>query len=340
MSNLFDRTSNTAAADLSAAFTVGLNNFEKASEFRKVTISDLAAWVGANGPVAAVIGTPADGATLGRVRFVDAIGGEVSSVPGGERGQASIDFQIGRTGASEIASGFLSVLLGGFGNTASGTGAVAIGGESNKSSGDAATAIGGGSNLVTGKGATAISCTSTTVSGEGAAAVGSQASEASGKYSVIVGGIKVKAERYGESASGSFVFSGQGDAQRIVLNAGAETANATPTPLFLDGPGASERMDVPVGSALAFTAKVFGISTGGTVAGFYIRQGIIRNTAGTTALIGSIQSVGTDIETDVGLNVTITADNTNDALDISVTGIAATDMRWLAVVECNQIGFA
>ena len=35
----------------------------------------------------------------------------------------------------------------------------------------------------------------------------------------------------------------------------------------------------------------------------------------------------------------ITADNTNDALQITVTGGASTNIRWMATVDAIEIGF-
>lgn len=57
------------------------------------------------------------------------------------RGNDSSDLQVARDSASQIASGYASVLVGGFGNTASGTYSAAFGGY-NVSSGEASLAIG------------------------------------------------------------------------------------------------------------------------------------------------------------------------------------------------------
>jgi hypothetical protein len=65
----------------------------------------------------------------------------------------------------------------------------------------------------------------------------------------------------------------------------------------------------------------------------------IKNVGGTTSLVGAVEAIGTDIEDNVLTDVVITADNTNDALDISVTGIAAETWRWVCVIEGLEIAY-
>jgi hypothetical protein len=71
----------------------------------------------------------------------------------------------------------------------------------------------------------------------------------------------------------------------------------------------------------------------------YVRRVVIKNVGGTTALVGTVETVGTDIEDNASTDVAITADNTNDALQINVTGIAAETWRWVAVVEGLEIAY-
>ena len=70
-----------------------------------------------------------------------------------------------------------------------------------------------------------------------------------------------------------------------------------------------------------------------------MRKVSIKNVGGTTSLIGSVEAIGTDIEDNVLTDVTITADNTNDALQINVTGISGETWRWVAVVEGLEIAY-
>jgi hypothetical protein len=117
------------------------------------------------------------------------------------------------------------------------------------------------------------------------------------------------------------------------------TTDATKTTLFLDG--ASVRLVLPASTTWAATIYVNGRSTGGTDNAFYIRQCLIkRDGANNTALVGTVQTVGTDIESNAAWDVEVTADDTNEALQIAVTGAAATTIRWVARVELVEVGLA
>jgi hypothetical protein len=126
-------------------------------------------------------------------------------------------------------------------------------------------------------------------------------------------------------ASGQFAANGDAQRARFVLR--NKTTNATATELFLDG--SATRLTVPSGKTIGGTIQLCGASSGGEEAVHYIRQFLIRNRGGTTGLIGSIQTVGTDIESSglAACSVTITAlDNagdTTDALKVEVQGPAA-----------------
>jgi hypothetical protein len=40
-----------------------------------------------------------------------------------------------------------------------------------------------------------------------------------------------------------------------------------------------------------------------------------------------------------GLVATVTADDTNEALQINVTGLASTNIRWIAVIDYSQVSY-
>ena len=88
------------------------------------------------------------------------------------------------------------------------------------------------------------------------------------------------------------------------------------------------------------TINIAGITSGGTSAAHYIRKVAIKNVGGTTSLIGTVSTIGTDVEDNALYNVTITADNTNDALDIQVTGVVGDTMRWTVHIEGVEIKYS
>jgi hypothetical protein len=68
----------------------------------------------------------------------------------------------------------------------------------------------------------------------------------------------------------------------------------------------------------------------------FIRKVSIKNVGGTTSLV-SESTVGTDYA--AGTSLAITADNTNAALQIAVTGITSETWRWVAHVEGVEIAY-
>lgn len=119
-------------------------------------------------------------------------------------------------------------------------------------------------------------------------------------------------------AHASGQFSARGDAQRARFVMRNKTTTNAAVELFLDG--SSTRLTIPSGKSVGGTIQISGVTSGGETANLYIRQFLIRNRGGTTALIGSIQTVGTDIEGIDLTNPSLTADDTNDALKVEVTG--------------------
>ncbi len=258
--------------------------------------------------------------------------------------------------------------------SASGTGAVAMGskatatqadtvsiGNSNsgsadgaKATGTSATAIGGastGANLAgpiaSGVGAFAVNYLAEASGTRGCAMPGATASGSpsfagptlstgtvSGNSSVGFG------ERYLVNKAftighGMGRFSADGDCQWNISFYKGSTANSTPVELEL-GDTASAYLSVASGQVYGFIANIMGKDTTSGDVAYYTRRGIIKNIGGTTS-ISTVQTVGTDIEDDASWDVSITADDTNDRIDLTVTGDASNTVRWNASVEYLQL---
>jgi len=138
-------------------------------------------------------------------------------------------------------------------------------------------------------------------------------------------------------AKSSEEFGDNGDAQFAQFIARIKTTNDTPTGMRLNG--STLRLTIPSGKVFSFIAQITGIKSDGSAVAKYIREGTIKNVGGTTTMVGSVITVGTDHEDNASTDVAITADDTNDALDISVTGIAAETWRWVAVVQGVEIAY-
>jgi hypothetical protein len=278
---------------------------------------------------------------------------------GNARGTNAVDLQSFRSDASHVASGQSSVTIG-VQNAATASESMAIGrlcvasglqscamGIQSISSGANAVAIG---YQVTASGQGAVSLGWVSVaSGQYSFAAGRE-NTASGSYAVSIGsfstasgdfshtfGLSAVASRHGMIASAAGTFAAAGDAQAVRFVLRNKTTNNTATTLFLNG--SSTRLTVTSGTIIFADVLISGVKSDGSAAACYKRKVAIKNVAGTTSLIGSVETIGTDIEDNASTDVSITADDTNDALQINVTGITGETWRWVAVVEGLEIAY-
>ena len=115
------------------------------------------------------------------------------------------------------------------------------------------------------------------------------------------------------------------------------TTNATPVNIFLNG--TSELISVINGTAMFVTVNIGGIKSDGSAGAHYIRKVAIKNVGGTTSLIGAVSTIGPDVEDNVSYDVLIQADNTNDALQVQVTGVVGETLRWTIHIEGVEIAY-
>jgi hypothetical protein len=227
-------------------------------------------------------------------------------------------------GLSNVASGNYSFAAGN-GNTASSTAAVAIGNSNTASTSLYPVAI-GQANTSTGVVSVAIGNFNT----------------ATGDNSFVTGR-SGKSYLWGQRSHSAHYFAAVGDAQFSSLVARNSTTNATVTELFLDG--LSLRAVIP--SSTTWVAEIEVVaraSTGTSHACFKRRCLISRDGSNNTALVGSVQVIGSDIGSNVGSppsgwDVTVSADDTNESLKIAVTGAVSTNIRWVARIDLVEVGY-
>jgi len=243
-----------------------------------------------------------------------------STATGGNvRAANAVDLQTFRAVATHVASGLQSVICGGASNTASGEQSGVTHGQLNVASGQLADAAGS-------------SCTASALLASARGSVCTASAQ-----SAIARGERSLANRLGMYAAASGQFSAVGDAQYVRFVARRKTTDNTATTLLLDG--STTQLTITSGKILFADIMVSGIKSDGSAAACYKRKVAIKNVGGTTALVGSVETIGVDIEDNASTDVAITADNTNDALQINVTGIAAETWRWVAVVEGLEIAY-
>ena len=229
----------------------------------------------------------------------------------GYRAKASVNFSLAVGGAQNIASGTYSVALGGETSLASGGGSFAAGGEFPTASGAFAVALGGSVN---------------TASGE--------ASYAYGKRSL--------ADKVGKYAYGAQLVGTSGATQAGMMVLIAATADATPKSLVSNTnvAGTTNQIILPNNSAYFFSGTVIARqqASGGTAVGAWEIKGAIsrEGTAATTTLV---KSTIDDFNVPAGWVVALTADTTNGGLAITVTGAAATNIRWVATVNTSEVTY-
>lgn len=229
------------------------------------------------------------------------------------RASGAGSFAFGNAGASTIASGAGSIAMG-QGVTSSGINSVALGGYSTASGNYGAIALG-------------YACTA---GGNSSCAIGDRSS----------------AYLSGMMATASGRFAANGDAQTAVLVARNTTSNATPTNLFLDG--SSARVVVPANSSgVAMITVVARTNTAGDNHMTWRRRVNWERGVAVGTVSIDVETVGTDRGYTGGAwgagpawSIAITADTTNGAIDISVTGAAATNIRWVASIEWVETTFA
>jgi hypothetical protein len=259
--------------------------------------------------------------------------GTRSFIGGGERNIASNTNNVVSGGYQNTASGGFSNIIpsavcGGGQNTANSMGSFVGGGRSNAASNDYSIVGSGYSNNASGN--ASVVCGG----GIGGGDIGA-GNTASGTWSAILGGSAALANRTGMQAHAVGQFAAQGDAQRARFVLRNKTTTNAAVELFLNG--STTRLTIPSGKYLTGTINIAGIKSDGATAARYIRQFSIKNVAATTSLVGTVDTVGTDIANST--TISITADDTNDALKVEVTGIASETWRWVASVDVVEVAY-
>ena len=108
----------------------------------------------------------------------------------------------------------------------------------------------------------------------------------------------------------------------------AESVDATQTTMVTNR--TNDKIRVPLNSTIMFRLDIVARRTGvQTESAAYEILGCIKNDAGTTALEGTITKT-VIAEGDAAWDVTAVANNTDDTLEIKVTGQAGNNINWVA----------
>jgi len=168
---------------------------------------------------------------------------------------------------------------------------------------------------------------------------------ASGRYSTATGlastagGIHAKARLRGQEAYASGYFTNTGDAQRSAYGFFRATTDNTQTEIFMDETN-TDRLTIVAQSAYMFTVQVAAYNqTDQTAASFIIKGAIKRNNSNSTSILGSNNIEKYADTTMLPCDVSVEADDTNEALIIKVTGLTGKTIRWHASVHTSEVSF-
>jgi hypothetical protein len=246
----------------------------------------------------------------------------------------AIQFDNTNTGVVTLRPGTAanSIILGGTGNTATGENSFLGNGFNNSATGSYSTIVNG------------YICTA---SGIASFVSNGELNLANSSYAFVGGG-------YGGSSRsivGNVIFaaSGQpvsgtvGAQQSATLVLGRQTTDATATVLRSNpsAAGTSNQVILPNNSAYFFQGQVVaGVTGAGDTKGWTV-EGVIKRgaNAASTVLVGSTVMSSYGDAGAVTWVVALTADTTNGGLAITVTGQAATTIRWVAQIRTTEMTF-
>lgn len=251
-------------------------------------------------------------------------------------------------GQLNTASGTASIVLGGTSNTASNTSSAVLGGSSNNSTSLNSIIAGGSGNYMGAANAAIVGGTSNNISADNCGVFGSTNSQANGNTAVVVGG------QYGTSRSvhGRFVApasrvpisSNAGVSQTSLLVIANSTTDATVTTLRsnFSAVSATNQLVLPNNSAYYVSGScIANVTGGGNTKAWSFEAAIKRGaSAATTAIVGAV--IKNVVAADAGAatwDITISADTTNGALAVSVTGQAATTIRWVCRLDSTEVTY-
>ena len=252
---------------------------------------------------------------------------------GTSSGAASIAF-----GTSVVASNAVSASIGNL-CTASGTNSMVLG-HSTSATGDYSYGL-GREHTVSGVVASAIGGQSCTSSGSRSIVIG-HSSIANGDYSFVMGR---QAHSFGiigrqVYAAGQEGTVGDSQVSKFILR--ERTTGNTATTITTDSGGASTTNQVILSnqSAYRFKGSIVGKQSGSVNAAVWDIDGFIVRGANAAATTLNVSNVTLVQNTPAWGTPTLAADTTNGGLRVQVTGAAATNIQWTAVIDTTEVIYA
>lgn len=111
------------------------------------------------------------------------------------------------------------------------------------------------------------------------------------------------------------------------------TTNQTETEILSGG----SRIPVPTNTTLFYEVSIVARRTDATgESGSWHLKGCVDNFAGTVADVGNVYEISV-AQDDLSWSVDVRADNTNDAINVFVTGASGKTVKWTAIVKTTEV---
>lgn len=250
--------------------------------------------------------------------------------------------------SSPASGNAYSAIVAGNGNSAAAQACFVGGGESCQATASHSAVLGGVSNVASNNYSGILGGISNSSSGSSSVVVGGSSNSANGSSSAIAGGTNGAAR----SITGNFVIpasvnpiqNASGRTQTATLLLGRETTDATATVLRSNtsAAGTTNQVILPNNSAYTFQGTcIANVTGGGTTSGWKF-EGVIKRgaNAASTVLVAAVTPLV--IAQDAGAVtwvLAVTADTTNGGIAVTVTGAAATTIRWVVKIETTEVTF-
>ncbi|CAB5222564.1 hypothetical protein UFOVP378_13 [uncultured Caudovirales phage] len=253
---------------------------------------------------------------------------------------------LNKTSVSSV--NYHSAIVGGDGNSASTAYCFIGGGASSTASAPYCAVIGGQANAASGSQSAIAGGLSNTASANNSSVFGGTVNIANANNGVVAGGAygttRSIAGNFVISASDTPVVASSGRQQLATLLLGRQTTDATATVLASNtsAAGTTNQVILPNNSAYTFQGTcIANVTGGGTTSGWKF-EGVIKRgaNAASTTLVAAVTP--TVIAQDAGASawvLAVTADTTNGGIAVTVTGAAATTIRWVAKIETTEVTF-
>ena len=187
--------------------------------------------------------------------------------------------------------------------------------------------------------------------GSNGVAIGSAFAITEGSQSVAIGrnvtavgsgslamGHNSKANIIGMSAYTYGQFAAQGDAQSGHYVLKSDTTDATAEAMTTNNStaAATNQIVAATDTCVTFSGTIVAMQNGAQSYGSWEIRGLLVNDGGTTTLpVFNISEIGSS-----GWKINLSADNTNNALKVQVTGEASHNIRWVANIQTSEVTYA